>query len=126
MRDGRSKSGFSLIEALFASAVLVAALVPALLAFHAHVAAVTRQRQALGVAFALENLYAETERALLFGPAGGEPAGAVSLAGPVKTVVSQPSATPCGAARLLRYELSAEDPAAVLRRDGLLYGFQFK
>ncbi len=114
------------MEALFASAILVAVLVPALLAFHGHIAALTRQRQALGVELALENLCSETERALLLGPVGGEPPGAVSLSGPVKTVLSQPVATPCGDTRLLRYELFAEDPAAGIRRDGLLYGFQFK
>ncbi len=122
MASRGSRSGFSLVEALFASAVLVSVLVPALLAFHGHIAALMRQRQTLGVELTLENLYSETERRLLLGPANDEPAGAVSLAGPVKTVISPPTATPCGATRLLRYEIFAEDPAASIRRDGLLYG----
>ena len=126
MRDGRSRSGFSLVEALFASAILVSVLVPALLAFHGHVAALARQRRTIEVEFALENLCSETERALLLGPVGGEPPGAVSLAGPVKTVLSQPAATPCGATRLLRYEIIAEDPAAGIRRECLLYGFPLR
>ena len=121
MRDGRSRSGFSLVEALFASAILVSVLVPALLAFHGHVSALARQRRTLEVEFALENLCSETERALLLGPVGGEPPGAVSLAGPVKTVLSQPAATVCGDTKLLRYEILAEDSAAGIRRDGLLY-----
>ncbi len=120
MRDGRSKSGFSLIEALFASAVLVAAIVPAVLAFHAHLAATTRLRQTLDVELTLENLYSETERALLF--ATEAPGGAVNLAGPTRTVVTQPTATHAGPAKLYRYELSADN--AAIRRNGLLYGLR--
>ena len=120
MRDGHSRSGFSLIEALFASAVLVAAIVPAVLAFHAHLAATTRLRQTLEVELSLENLYSETERALLF--AAEAPEGAVNLAGPIRKVVTQPTDTPCGNAKLYRYELSAETGA--IRRDGLLYGLR--
>ncbi len=120
MRDGRSKSGFSLIEALFASAVLVAAIVPAMLAFHAHLAATTRLRQTLDVELTLENLYSETERALLF--ATEPPNGNVNLAGPIRTVVSHPTDTTCGNAKLYRFELSAE--CGAIRRDGLLYGLQ--
>ena len=120
MRDGHSRSGFSLIEALFASAVLVAAIVPAVLAFHAHLAATTRLRQTLEVELSLENLYSETERALLF--AAEAPEGAVNLAGPIRKVVTQPSSTPSGPAKLYRYELTAESGA--IRRDGLLYGLR--
>ena len=120
MRDGHSRSGFSLIEALFASAVLVAAIVPAVLAFHAHLAATTRLRQTLEVELSLENLYSETERALLF--SAEEPKGSVDLASPVRKVVAHPTDTPCGNARLYRFELSAESGA--IRREGLLYGLQ--
>ena len=119
MRDGGGRSGFSLVEALFASAVLVAAIVPALLTFHAHLAAAARQRQALGVELALENLYSRTERRLLLADEGR--VGSVSLAGPVKTVVSDPDATPCGEAELLRIELSAATGDGAIRREGLLY-----
>ena len=73
-----------------------------------------------------ETIHSETERALLLGPVGGEPPGAVSLAGPVKTVLSRPAATVCGDTKLLRYELVAEDPAAGIRRDGLLYAFPLR
>ena len=120
MRDGRSKSGFSLIEALFASAVLVAAIVPAMLAFHTHLATTTRLRQTLEVELSLENLYSETEQALLFSPK--EPNGSVNLAGLVRTVVTHPTDTPCGNAKLYRLELSAEN--APIRREGLLYGLR--
>ena len=120
MRDGRSRSGFSLIEALFASAVLVAAIVPAMLAFHTHLATTTRLRQALEVELSLENLYSETEQALLFSE--GEPDGSVNLSGPIRTVVTQPTATPSGPAKLHRYELSADN--GTIRRDGLLYGLR--
>ena len=120
MRNGRSRSGFSLIEALFASAVLVAAIVPAVLAFHAHLATTTRLRQTLDVELTLENLYSETERALLF--SAEAPDGAVNLSGPIRTVVTQPTQTPSGPAKLYRLELSADDGA--IRRDGLLYGLR--
>ena len=120
MRDGGSRSGFSLIEALFASAVLIAAIVPATLAFHAHLAATTRLRQTLDVELSLENLYAETERSLLF--SAEEPNGAVNLAEPIRKVVTQPTETPCGTANLYRYELSADN--GEIRRDGLLYGLR--
>ena len=120
MRDGRSRSGFSLIEALFASAVLVAAIVPAVLAFHAHLAATTRLRQTLDVELTLENLYSETERELLFGAEA--PDGAVNLSGPTRTVVTQPTETHAGPAKLYRYELSADNGA--IRRSGLLYGIR--
>ncbi len=120
MRDGRSSSGFSLIEALFASAVLVAAIVPAMLAFHTHLATTTRLRQLLEVEISLENLYSETERALLF--SAEAPNGNVNLAGPIRTVVTHPTDTPCGNAKLYRFELSAEnDP---IRHEGLLYGLR--
>ncbi len=120
MRDGRSKSGFSLIEALFASAVLVAAIVPAMLAFHTHLATTTRLRQTLEVELSLENLYSETEQALLF--SAETPNGNVDLAGPVRTVVTQPTETPSGNAKLYRLELSAE--TGEIRREGLLYGLR--
>ena len=120
MRDGGSRSGFSLIEALFASAVLIAAIVPATLAFHAHLAATTRLRQTLDVELAQENLYSETERALLF--AAEAPEGTVNLAEPIRKVVTQPTETPCGNAKLYRYELSADN--GEIRRDGLLYGLR--
>ena len=120
MRDGGSRSGFSLIEALFASAVLVAAIVPAVLAFHAHLAATTRLRQTLDVELTLENLYSETERELLFGAEA--PDGAVNLSGPTRTVVTQPTETHAGPAKLYRYELSADNGA--IRRNGLLYGLR--
>ena len=120
MRDGRSKSGFSLIEALFASAVLVAAIVPAVLAFHAHLAATTRLRQTLDVELTLENLYSETERALLFSDEA--PEGAVDLSGPIRTAITQPTTTTSGPVQLYRYELSAESGA--IRRNGLLYGLR--
>ncbi len=120
MRDGRSKSGFSLIEALFASAVLVAAIVPAVLAFHAHLAATTRLRQTLDVELTLENLYSETEQTLLF--SAEAPDGEVNLSGSVKTAVAKPTAMSSGAAKLYRFELSAE--AGFLRRYGLLYGLR--
>ena len=120
MRDGGSRSGFSLIEALFASAVLIAAIIPATLAFHAHLAATTRLRQTLDVEFTQENLYSETEQALLF--AAEAPEGTVNLAGPIRKVVTQPTKTPCGNANLYRYELSADN--GEIRRDGLLYGLR--
>ena len=120
MRDGRSRSGFSLIEALFASAVLVAAIVPAMLAFHTHLAATTRLRKTLDVELSLENLYAETEQALLF--SAEAPEGAVNLAGPVRTVATHPTDTPSGNAKLYRVELSAE--SGTIRREGLLYGLR--
>ena len=120
MRDGRSKSGFSLIEALFASAVLVAAIVPAMLAFHTHLATTTRLRQTLEVELSLENLYSETERALLF--SAEEPNGGVNLAGPLRTAITPPTDIPCGNAKLCRFELSAEN--APIRREGLLYGLR--
>ena len=120
MRDGRSKSGFSLIEALFASAVLVAAIVPAMLAFHTHLATTTRLRQTLEVELSLENLYSETEQALLF--SAETPSGNVNLAGPIRTVLTHPTDSPCGNAKLYRFELSAEN--APIRRGGLLYGLR--
>ncbi len=113
-----AKSGFSLVEALFASAILGSVLVPALLAFHSHLSALTRMRQTLDVELTLENLYAETEQALLF--SAEAPNGNVDLAGPVRTVVTQPTETPSGNAKLHRYELSADN--AAIRRSGLLYG----
>jgi Tfp pilus assembly protein PilV len=118
MRDDRSRSGFSLIEALFASAVLVAAIVPAMLAFHTHLATTTRLRQTLEVELSLENLYSETEQALLF--SAEAPNGNVNLAGPIRTVVTHPTDTSCGKAKLYRLELSAKNGA--ICREGLLYG----
>ena len=112
------KSGFSLVEALLASAMLGVVLVPAMLAFHAHLSALTRMRQTLEVELTLENLYSETERALLF--AAKAPEGAVNLAGPVRTVVTHTTDTPSGDAKRYRFELSAE--SGEIRRNGLLYG----
>ena len=113
------KSGFSLVEALFAAAMLGVVLVPALLAFHAHISALTRMRQTLAVELTLENLQTETERRILL--AEREPDGSVDISGPVKTVVSPPTSTPCGETRLLRMEISAEDAAAGISRGALLY-----
>ncbi len=119
MRDGGSRSGFSLIEALFASAVLVAAIVPATLAFHAHLAAMTRLRQTLDTELTLENLQSQTEQKLLF--SAEEPASDVTLAYPIRTVVSSPELSDCGTAQLIRQELSAENAKGTIRRDSLLY-----
>ncbi len=119
MASGSSKSGFSLVEALLASAMLGAVLVPAILAFHAHLAALTRMRQTLVVELSLANLQAEAERLILL--SAREPAGAVDISGPVKTVVSPPSSTPCGDTCLFRMEMSAENTDADLSRGGLLY-----
>ena len=114
-----SKSGFSLVEALLASAMLGVVLVPALLAFHAHLSALTRMRQTLAVELTRENLQADAERRILL--TEKEPAGSVDVSGPVKTVVSPPSSTPCGETRLFRMEISAEDTAAGISRGCLLY-----
>ena len=119
MRDGGTRSGFSLIEALFASAVLIAAIIPATLAFHAHLAAMTRLRQTLDTELALENLQSQTEQKLLFSTE--EPSSDVSLADPIRTVVSSPELSNCGTAHLIRHELSAENAKASIRRDSLLY-----
>ena len=119
MASGSSKSGFSLVEALLASAMLGIVIVPALLAFHSHLSALTRMRQTLAVELTLENLQAETERRIL--QAEKELASAVDVSGPVKTVIPPPSSTPCGDTRLIRMEISAEDTAAGISRSGLLY-----
>ena len=119
MRDGGTRSGFSLIEALFASAILIAAIVPATLAFHAHLAAMTRLRQTLDTELALENLQSQTEQKLLY--SAEEPSSDVSLADPFRTVVSSPELSNCGTAQLIRHELSAENAKASIRRDSLLY-----
>ena len=119
MASGSSKSGFSLVEALLASAMLGIVLVPALLAFHSHLSALTRMRRTLAVELTIANLQAETERLILH--TGKDPSGAVDVSGPVKTVISPPSSSPSGELRLLRFEISAEDTADGISRSGLLY-----
>ena len=123
MKNRRNKSGFSLIEALFASAILIAIIVPAMLTFRTHLAAVSRMQSELDAEFALSTLSANTERAVLFS-SEDYPAGAVTLSGPVNTVFSKPETSATGPAELVRYDLSVKTEDGAISREAILYSIR--
>ena len=123
MKNRRNKSGFSLIEALFASAILIAIIVPAMLTFRTHLAAVSRMQSELDAEFALSTLSANTERAVLFS-SEDYPAGAVTLSGPVHTVLSKPETSATGPAELVRYDLSVKTEDGAISREAILYSIR--
>lgn len=97
----RAKSGSSLVEALFATAIVATTLVPIFVTFRTQLASADRirSRMALSVAMERTTIFEESQ----FPPLdGGEL---------VKAGRSDPELAPCGAAALSRTELSVTDSA---------------
>lgn len=117
MNNRNRKSGFSLIEALFAAAVLGIIIVPATLAFHSHIASAIRIKDDFQAEITLENLYADAEQKLLFSEE--DLTGFVNITAPIQQIVTEPESTPCGKTKLIRTSFTTK--TGKTSKSGLFY-----
>lgn len=100
MSKRKNSNGFSLIEALFATAVLAFAIVPAISTFSSHIAAVHRSEADTAAWLHLENLCAKSESQLIYAPRNAS--GSVVLTEYANLSVTEPVKGKCGDCYLYR------------------------
>jgi hypothetical protein len=110
MKRPKGKSGSSLVEALFATAIVATTLVPIFVTFRTQLASADRIRSRMALSVAMERATISEESQ--FPPLEGSDA--------AKTARSDPELAPCGEATLSRTELFVTD-SADWRRTRIFY-----